>query len=101
MIPGSQGTKSYIVKGRGNPESFKSCSHGAGRKLGRRQAIHKLDLKKEVSFLEKQGIVHAIRHRGDLEEAAGAYKDIDEVMANQADLVEVAVELQPLAVMKG
>jgi tRNA-splicing ligase RtcB len=101
MIPGSQGTKSYIVSGLGNKDSFMSCSHGAGRKLGRREAINKLDMKKEVSFLEKQGIVHAIRQKRDLEEAAGAYKDISEVMENQSDLVDIVVELQPLAVMKG
>jgi tRNA-splicing ligase RtcB len=101
MIPGSQGTKSYIVRGLGNEESFKSCSHGAGRKMGRSKAIRELDLEKEIAFLEKQGILHAIRHKADLEEAAGAYKDIGTVMENQQDLVEIVVELQPLAVMKG
>jgi len=101
MIPGSQGTPSYIVRGLGNEQSFQSCSHGAGRKLGRKQAVHQLDLKTEISFLEKQGIVHAIRHKNDLEEAAGAYKDINVVMKNQEDLVAVEVELKPLAVIKG
>jgi len=52
MIPGSQGTKSYIVRGKGNPESFKSCSHGAGRKMGRKQAIRSLDLETEIALLE-------------------------------------------------
>ena len=101
MIPGSQGTKSYIVRGLGNAESFKSCSHGAGRKLGRKQAQKELDLQKEIEFLNKQGIVHGIRHKSDLDEAAGAYKDINVVMENQTDLAEIVVELQPLAVMKG
>jgi tRNA-splicing ligase RtcB len=101
MIPGSQGTKSYIVRGRGHAESFKSCSHGAGRKLGRKQAQKQLDLQEEIKFLEKQGIVHGIRHTSDLDEAAGAYKDIDVVMENQEDLVDIVVELQPMAVMKG
>jgi tRNA-splicing ligase RtcB len=101
MIPGSQGTKSYIVKGLGNEESFRSCSHGAGRKMGRARAMKELDLEKEIAFLEKQGIIHGIRHKADLEEAAGAYKDIDVVMENQRDLVDIVVELQPLAVMKG
>ncbi len=101
MIPGSQGTKSYIVKGKGNTESFKSCSHGAGRKLGRKQAIRELNLKDEIAILEKQNIIHAIRHKNDLEEASGAYKNIDEVMKNQEDLVDIVVELQPLAVIKG
>jgi tRNA-splicing ligase RtcB len=101
MIPGSQGTKSYIVRGKGEKESFKSCSHGAGRKMGRKQAQRELDLKQEIDFLKRQGIVHGIRHQKDLDEAAGAYKDIDEVMKNQKDLVDIVVELQPLAVMKG
>jgi tRNA-splicing ligase RtcB len=101
MIPGSQGTKSYIVKGLGNEESFKSCSHGAGRKMGRGKAVRDLDLQAEIDFLNKQGIVHGIRHQADLEEAAGAYKDIGVVMENQKDLVDIVVELQPLAVIKG
>jgi len=101
MIPGSQGTKSYIVRGLGNEESFKSCSHGAGRKMGRGKAIRDLDLQAEIDFLNKQGIVHGIRNKADLEEAAGAYKDIGVVMENQKDLVEIVVDLQPLAVIKG
>jgi tRNA-splicing ligase RtcB len=101
IIPGSQGTKSYIVKGLGNPDSFMSCSHGAGRILGRNQAIKTLDLKTEINRMEEKGILHGIRTQKDLQEAAGAYKDIDEVMKNQEDLVEILVELQPLAVIKG
>jgi len=101
MIPGSQGTKSYIVKGKGNPESFNSCSHGAGRKMGRKQAIRTLDLKEEIDLLERQNIVHAIRNKSDLDEATSAYKDIQVVMQNQKDLAEIIVELTPLAVMKG
>ncbi len=101
IIPGSQGSSSYIVRGLGNKESFCSCSHGAGRKLGRKQAQRRLDLKKEISYLENQGILHAIRHKRDLDEAAGAYKDIKEVMKNQRDLVEVLTVLKPLAVIKG
>jgi len=101
IIPGSQGTKSYIVKGLGNPQSFESCSHGAGRKLGRRQAIRELDLKTEAAMLDKKGVIHSLRSNSDLDEAPGAYKDIDVVMENQSDLVEIAVELTPLAVIKG
>ena len=59
------------------------------------------NLEEEISLLEKQNILHAIRHKSDLEEAAGAYKDIFEVMDNQTDLVDIVVELQPLAVIKG
>jgi tRNA-splicing ligase RtcB (3'-phosphate/5'-hydroxy nucleic acid ligase) len=101
IVPGSQGTKSYIVKGKGNLESFTSCSHGAGRVMGRKQAQRSLDLKNEISRLDEQGIIHAIRTHRDLDEAPSAYKDIDEVMRNQEDLVEIIVELSPLAVIKG
>jgi tRNA-splicing ligase RtcB (3'-phosphate/5'-hydroxy nucleic acid ligase) len=101
IIPGSQGTKSYIVRGKGNPESFKSCSHGAGRIMGRKQAQRSLVLKEEIAKLEQQGILHAIRTVNDLDEASGAYKDIDEVMKNQEDLIKIEVELSPLAVIKG
>lgn len=101
IIPGSQGTKSYIVRGLGNPESFESCSHGAGRKMGRGRAIRELILKEEIEKLDKKGIVHAIRTKKDLDEASGAYKDISEVIKNQDDLVEIIMELSPLAVIKG
>lgn len=101
IIPGSQGTKSYIVRGLGNPESFISCSHGAGRRMGRNQAIKELNFEDEVEKLNRKGIVHAIRTRKDLDEASGAYKDISEVIRNQADLVETITELEPLAVIKG
>jgi len=101
IIPGSQGTPSYLIRGKGNTESFASCAHGAGRKMGRKQAQRQLDLEGEKKRLEDQGILHSIRHTKDLDEAAGAYKDIDEVIDNQLDLVEVLVELRPLAVIKG
>ena len=101
MIPGSQGTNSYIVRGLGNEQSFKSCSHGAGRKMGRKQAQRELDLHAEIQRLDDLGVVHGIRHKKDLDEAAGAYKDINVVMENQKDLAEIVVELTPLAVMKG
>lgn len=99
IIPGSMGTKSYIVEGLGNPESFESCSHGAGRKMGRKEATRVLNLEDEQKKMD--GIVHGLRTQGDLDEAPGAYKDIDVVMKNQADLVKTIVELTPLAVIKG
>jgi tRNA-splicing ligase RtcB len=101
IIPGSQGSKSYIVRGLGNPQSFQSCSHGAGRRMGRKQAQRELDFEHEIKRLNDQGIVHGIRNVKDLDEAAGAYKDIEEVMRNQTDLVEVREELTPLGVIKG
>lgn len=101
IIPGSQGTASYIVEGLGNPDSFNSCSHGAGRLMSRTAAVNTLSLEDEVKKLEDQGIIHAIRGKRDLEEAAGAYKDIDEVIALESDLVTVKTKLKPLAVIKG
>lgn len=101
IIPGSQGTSSFIVQGKGNPESFCSCSHGAGRKLGRKEAQRSLKLDEEITLLDRQHILHGIRSKKDLDEAAGAYKDIHTVMQNQEDLVDVLVILQPLAVVKG
>lgn len=100
IIPGSQGTKSYIVEGLGNPDSFTSCSHGAGRRMGRKEAQRTLSLQEEIKRMDEQGIVHGIRNVADLDEAAGAYKDIDIVMAEQSDLVKVKVELIPLGVIK-
>ena len=101
MIPGSQGTRSFLVKGKGETQSFESCSHGAGRIMSRTKARKTLDMKEEIKTLRSRGILHTIRHRRDLDEAPGAYKDIDEVMENQVDLVDVQIELQPLAVIKG
>ncbi len=101
IIPGSQGACSYIVKGKGNEDSFESCSHGAGRTMGRKQAIRSLDLEKEKKKLDEMGIIHSIRSRNDLEEASSAYKDITKVMQYQEDLVDIVCELSPLAVVKG
>lgn len=99
IIPGSMGTSSYIVVGNGNPESFKSCSHGAGRRMGRKEAERVLDLDAEREKMS--GIVHGLQTKGDLDEAPGAYKPIDVVMENQSDLVSVLVELRPLGNIKG
>jgi tRNA-splicing ligase RtcB len=90
-----------MVEGLGNPESFMSCSHGAGRALGRKAAIRTLDLETEKRKLDDLGIIHSIRGKSDLEEASSAYKDIAQVMAFQSDLVKIKVELSPLAVVKG
>ena len=101
IIPGSQGTASYIVEGLGNPESFCSCSHGAGRVMSRSAAIKTLDMAEEVAQLEAKGIVHAIRCQDDMQEASGAYKDIETVIMNELDLVKVKTRLLPIAVIKG
>ena len=101
IIPGSMGTRSYIVEGLGNPESFMSCSHGAGRVMGRKEAIKKLNLKDVIKFMDEKKIVHSIKDVNQLDEAPAAYKDIDIVMKNQADLVRPIETLYPIAVVKG
>lgn len=101
IIPGSQGTCSYIVEGLGNPDSFMSSSHGAGRLMSRSQAIKTLNLEDEIKKMESKGIVHALRSQRDLDEAASAYKDIDHVIALETDLVKVKTKLEPIAVIKG
>jgi tRNA-splicing ligase RtcB len=99
IIPGSMGSKSYIAEGLGNPDSFESCSHGAGRRMGRKEAIRTLNLEEEQAKMV--GIVNGLRTSQDLDEAPGSYKDIDVVMENQKDLVKPIVELTPLASIKG
>jgi tRNA-splicing ligase RtcB len=99
IIPGSMGAHSYIVEGLGNPESFESCSHGAGRRMGRKEATRTLDLGSELANMT--GIIHGLRTVKDLDEAPSAYKDIDVVMENQKDLVKSTVKLIPLANIKG
>lgn len=99
IIPGSMGTSSYITEGLGNPDSFMSSSHGAGRKMGRGQAIKTLNLEHEREIMK--GIIHGLRSTQNLDEAPSAYKDIDEVMENQRDLVKIKIKLKPLAVIKG
>jgi tRNA-splicing ligase RtcB (3'-phosphate/5'-hydroxy nucleic acid ligase) len=98
IIPGSMGAKSFIIKGRGNPESFNSCSHGAGRKMSRTKAKAKYtidDLKKQTMGVECR------KDKGVVDEIPGAYKDIEEVMRAQHDLVEVVAELKQVICVKG
>jgi tRNA-splicing ligase RtcB len=101
LIPGSQGTKSYVVKGKGNPESFKSCSHGSGRAMSRSKARKELNLQKEIDLLDSRGIIHGLRSVNGLDEAPSSYKNIETVMAYQSDLVEIIDELTPIANIKG
>lgn len=101
MIPGSQGAYSYIVKGKGNAESFESCSHGAGRVMSRTKAKNILSIEEETGMLEEMGVLHAIRSESDLDEAPGSYKNIQDVMDYQSDLVDIEIKLKPLAVIKG
>jgi tRNA-splicing ligase RtcB len=102
IIPGSMGSSSYIVTGKGNAESFLSCSHGAGRRMGRREARRKIGVDEVLRDMKARGIeVSADNFRELPEEATQAYKNIDQVMEQQADLVEIQTKLTPLGVIKG
>ncbi len=98
IIPGSMGTRSYIVRGKGGAEAFQSCAHGAGRRMSRNQAASRYT----VADLELQteGVV-CRKDKAVLDEIPAAYKDIDTVMANQSDLVEVVHTLKQVLCVKG
>lgn len=98
IIPGSMGAKSFIVKGKGNPESFCSCSHGAGRKMSRSRAKHLFNQQDLIA--QTQGI-ECRKDKGVVDEIPSAYKDIDQVMANQTDLIEVVHTLKQVLCIKG
>ena len=98
IIPGSMGARSYIVRGKGSQESFHSCAHGAGRRMSRNMAQR--NFKVEDLVQQTQGVV-CRKDKGVLDEIPGAYKDIDEVMANQSDLVEVVHTLKQVLCVKG
>ena len=98
IIPGSMGTRSYIVRGKGNPESFESCSHGAGRRMSRTKA------RKTFSLRDHEEATRGVECRKDegvLDETPGAYKSIDDVMKAQRDLVEVVHTLRQVVCVKG
>jgi RNA-splicing ligase RtcB len=100
LIPGAMGQRSYVIRGRGNPASYESCAHGAGRRMSRRQARKQLSVD---SFAEAMGVA-AWQHasaRALLDEHPSAYKPIDVVMRDQADLVEIEHELHGIANYKG
>lgn len=98
IIPGSMGTRSYIVRGKGNPESFCSCSHGAGRRMSRGEAARRYTVKD----LEAQtASVECRKDRGVIDEIPGAYKSIDRVMALQTDLVDIVHTLRQVVCVKG
>lgn len=98
MIPGSMGSRSYIVEGRGNPFSFGSCSHGAGRRLPRAEALSRIGDRAFAKSMENIMFQFDSRLR---DEAPMAYKDIDRVMRAQKDLVKIRHELRPLLSIKG
>ncbi|MDD1415189.1 RtcB family protein [Dolichospermum sp. ST_con] len=98
IIPGSMGAKSFIVKGKGNAHSFFSCSHGAGRLMSRSKAknVYTLD-----DLIEQTQGVECRKDTGVLDEIPGAYKPIEQVMANQSDLVEIVATLKQVLCVKG
>ena len=98
IIPGSMGARSYIVRGKGNPESFNSCAHGAGRRMSRTAAEKQFT--KEDLVRQTEGVI-CRKDKNVIDEIPGAYKDIDVVMANQTDLVEVIHTLKQLVCVKG
>jgi RNA-splicing ligase RtcB len=101
VIPGSMGTKSYIISGLGNADSWNSCSHGAGRRMGRKEAKRQFtedDLAREMSGVKSWNSRNA---KGLIDEIPSSYKDIDQVMADQADLVTVDHTLHQVLNYKG
>jgi tRNA-splicing ligase RtcB len=98
IIPGSMGARSFIVRGKGNPESFASCSHGAGRRMSRGEA------KRRFTLADHAAATAGVECRKDedvIDETPGAYKDIEDVMAAQADLVEIVHTLKQVVCVKG
>jgi tRNA-splicing ligase RtcB len=98
IIPGSMGARSYIVRGKGNPESFSSCSHGAGRAMSRNEAKRRFTVEDHVRMTEG---VECRKDQDAIDETPGAYKPIDAVMAAQADLVEIVHTLRQVVCVKG
>jgi len=98
IIPGSMGARSFIVRGKGNPQSFCSCAHGAGRLMSRGEAKRRFsaeDVKRQTAGVECR------KDEGVVDEIPGAYKPIEEVMANQSDLVDVVHTLRQVVCVKG
>jgi tRNA-splicing ligase RtcB (3'-phosphate/5'-hydroxy nucleic acid ligase) len=98
IIPGSMGARSYIVRGKGNADSFESCAHGAGRRLSRRASARQFN---EADLIRQTEGVVCRKDRGVIDEIPAAYKDIDQVMANQTDLVDVVHTLKQVVCVKG
>lgn len=98
IIPGSMGAQSFIVRGKGNADSFCSCSHGAGRKMSRTAARHVFNQK---DLIEQTKGVECRKDKAVIDEIPGAYKDIHQVMENQSDLIEVVHRLKQVLCIKG
>ncbi|MBF7097760.1 RtcB family protein [Alkalibacter mobilis] len=102
IIPGAMGSYSYLVVGKGNPESFLSCSHGAGRRMSRSEAKAKYSVQDTVFDLKSLGVFLGKQKRSDIgEESRFAYKDIQSVIENELDLIDPIHRLKTIAVIKG
>lgn len=102
IIPGAMGSYSFIVEGLGNPESFHSASHGAGRVMGRKEAVRRFSVEEVLADFAKKNMVLGKQRRGDTaEEFYKAYKNIEDVMDDQRDLVKPVLKLRTVAVVKG
>lgn len=102
LIPGAMGSNSYVVRGKGNAESFCSSSHGAGRRYSRKGAMNAFTCEEVMNDLKERQVVLGKKNKSDVaEESRFAYKDIDEVMKNQSDLVEPVKKLHTIGVVKG
>lgn len=98
IIPGSMGARSYIVRGKGNPDSFHSCSHGAGRAMSRNEAKRRFTVEDHMRMTEG---VECRKDKEVIDETPAAYKPIEQVMAAQADLVEIVHTLRQVVCVKG
>ena len=98
IIPGSMGARSFIVRGKGNPDSFMSCSHGAGRVMSRGEAKRRFSVEDHIKATEG---IECTKDASVIDETPMAYKDIDKVMAAQSDLVEVVHQLRQVVCVKG
>lgn len=102
IIPGAMGSYSYIITGKGSLESFNSCSHGAGRRLSRTKARETYSVEEVMVDLKESGVVLGKNKKSDVaEECRFSYKDIETVIANEADLINVVKRLSTLGVVKG
>ena len=102
VIPGAMGSYSYVVEGKGNPETFHTSSHGAGRNYSRTGAMAAFTTEQVMVDLKEQGVVLGKRKKSDVaEECRFAYKDIDEVMEQQMDMVKPIRKLKTVGVVKG
>jgi len=102
IIPGAMGSSSYIVSGLGNPMSFDSCSHGAGRRMGRKESTRQFSVEATMLDLKNKGVILGKNGKGNVtEECIWAYKDVDTVIENQLDLITPIKKLKTVVVVKG